>query len=59
VLDMTHSEPAPADGAEAEVKRPEEEADETPEPRRSAEVDRVALTREFAQLFDMEGRDES
>ena len=60
MLDMTMAEtPAPAapdhDGAD-EVKDPNGEADDASETRRAAEVDRVALTREFAQLFaDMEG----
>src|SRR5918996_1220995 len=56
VLDMTMAEtPAAPDGAD-EVKDSDGEADDATETRRAAEVDRVALTREFAQLFaDMEG----
>jgi hypothetical protein len=42
------------------VKESTSEADDASETRRASEVDRVALTREFAQLFaDMEGGDES
>jgi hypothetical protein len=55
VLDMTMAEPA-----DDEVKESASEADDGSETRRPAEVDRVALTREFAQLFaDVEGADES
>jgi hypothetical protein len=55
VLDMTMDEPA-----DDEVKESASEADDGSETRRPAEVDRVALTREFAQLFaDVEGADES
>jgi hypothetical protein len=64
VLDMTMTEPndpvVAQEPAEDEVKESASEADDGSETRRPAEVDRVALTREFAQLFaDMEGADES
>jgi hypothetical protein len=61
---MTMTEPndpvVAQEPAEDEVKESASEADDGSETRRPAEVDRVALTREFAQLFaDMEGADES
>jgi hypothetical protein len=59
VVDMTRAQP-PGRPAETKVKDEDEEAEESHEARGPAEVDRVALTREFAQLFaDTEGRDES
>lgn len=61
VLDMTMAEPAAPEHPDGhEVKESPPAADDASETWRVAEVDRVALTREFAQLFaDMEGGDES
>jgi hypothetical protein len=59
VVDMTKADRAVREAEPSEEEEKDDKAKARPERQHGAEVDRVALTREFAQLFDMERGDDS